>query len=179
MPKAPSSDLKRLRAALETNSPPAIRQQCRRMAVIGCGRCDECDLLLELFPFASLCLIDADPTAIADLMRRYAAPTRVCPILGDARQLKSIAPGPYDFTLIRHPDLDAQREVWDTVFSAAVRQMAVHSLLVVCTYTAAEAEGARQIARALPLKETGPAEMLDAPVALAGNDRYILLYVRT
>lgn len=146
---------------------------------IGCGRCDELSLLVELFPQATLTLIDNDPASIGYLKKLCGSGMpQVKVVLADARALDRAARGPHDLALIRHPDLDAQPDVWDTVIHLAVNELAAGAALVVTTYSTAEAETVRRSLALLPVRELAAQPFVEIPVALAGNDRYILSWVR-
>jgi SAM-dependent methyltransferase len=175
----PRSNLRRLRAALEHYFGAQARDRVRSIVDIGCGRCDELGLLLELFPRAVLALVDSDPASIHYLERENTGiGARVRLRLADARELDRFAPGPFDLAIIRHPDLDARPGVWDTVIRVTVDQVADGGTLLVSSYSVGEAEAVRRIARAQRLTDVTNQHLIGMPVALNGGDRYILVYIK-
>jgi hypothetical protein len=172
----PKADLSRLRVAFERGLTTHFRETCQSIVDIGCGRCEECNLLLELFPGAGVTLIEIDETCAQELKRLGAKyPGRVVPVMGDALDPASMSAGPFQLAIIRHPDVQAAPAVWRQIVDTTINQIAVSGYLIVTTYTAAESEITRRFLQRKDCRDVAMKDMGCSPVALAGNDRYIMI----
>lgn len=99
--------LQRLRPWLPLTAP-------LRLVDIGCGTAEEVGELLGWGCFSDLLGVDLDETAV-DLAR--ARWPRVAFLCADATDLLAAHRGAFDVVLIRRPDLFAQPESWQRVFS--------------------------------------------------------------
>lgn len=180
MQPRPMTDIRRLEYAIRRSLGEDFRLHCQAIVNVGCGYCDEGDALLELFPGATLTLVDVDRACIDELERRlsFGSIGRLRLVWGDASRLAEIAPGPYDFAIIRHPDLRAKRPLWVQVFGAVWDQVRVGGTILTAAFSVDEAEIARDILQNLPGGAFSTDWLGAPPVALAGNDRYILLWVK-
>jgi spermidine synthase len=172
-------DLARFFDALQRLYPPEARDGVEEMLVAGPGRYEACADLLSLFPQARLTAIDVDEgaiEAIRDTLVEYG--DRVRAVVGDVADVSAIAPGPYDLVIVRHPDVARRMEAWQEGIAACVADVRPGGLLVVTCYSLPEASFVDGVMQVLPATLRPGSPYTPAPVALQGNDRYILAYER-
>lgn len=173
-------DLSRFLDALLRLYPAATRANVRAILIPGVGQCIECGEILKLFPSAHLTLLDLDMEALAQAQATTASFVgRVQIVVGDIGNIAQLAPGPYDLVVIRHPDVDRHPASWRAGLRACSRELAADGLLVATAYSTAEAAFIEQTMQTLPMIERREILFSAIPVALAGNDRYILVYGKT
>jgi spermidine synthase len=173
----PIVDLTRFFDALQRLYPAGTRDQVRELLIVGPGRYEVCVDLLTLFPRSRLTAIDINPAVIehlADRLSEYGE--RVHTVTGNAADLPEAAPGPYNLVVIRHPDVARASETWQKAITACASEMSAGGMLVVTTYSLPEASFVDRAAEALPLTMRSGSPYTAIPVALQGNDRYILAY---
>ena len=170
-------DLHRFFDALHCLYPPDERDRIQGILAVGADRCEPCSRLLTLFPNSRLTVIDLDEEAIASAGARLTNHANRLRILaGNAGDLPELAPGPYDLVIIRHPDIDKHPAGWASALAACVAQLKVGGLLLVTTYSLPEASLINRVLEASPVVLRTGSPYTIVPVALKGNDRYILLY---
>lgn len=156
--------LPRLRAALRAllPDPTAVRWALDA----GCGAFPTARTLEELFPAAVLLGIDRDPFAL-----RGKPSLRL--IVGDVARLPLARSVRFDLILIRHPDVDRHRQVWQQACLLLPGWLRPGGRVLVSCYAAHEVEAVREMLRAggaLPVTLAGSLP----PVDLSGQDRYLL-----
>ena len=173
------TDLTRFFDALQCLYPPKERDHLQEILVVGAGQCEPCVKLLTLFPNARLTAIDLDETAIAkSRIALVDHADRVRILVGDAANSSELAPGPYDLIIVRHPDVGKRPANWEAVLAAGVARLRVGGMLVATTYSLPEASFIERVMDSLPVAIHSGKPYTFAPVALQGNDRYILVYKR-
>jgi spermidine synthase len=171
-------DLTRFFDALSRLYGDTVRPQIKHILIVGPGYpCQPCEKLLDMFPHAHLDLVEVDQEAAGKL--RQLASERMSVLQSDAANLSHIAPGPYDLILIRHPDIARNPAGWEAAFAACVAHIQPDSLLVTSVYSHTEANYIYQIMEQLPVSMLSGSPYTAVPVALKGNDRYILVYQLT
>ncbi len=168
-------DLSRFYDALTRLYTDSAYSQVKHILIVGPGYpCQPCDRLLDIFPHAHLTLIELDQEAAEKL--RQIEGERITVHQGDAANLSDIAPGPYDLILVRHPDIARNPPGWEAAFGACVAHMLPDGFLVASVYSHTEASYVHQIMEHLPVGMVKGSPYTAVPVALKGNDRYILIY---
>lgn len=169
-----TDDLTRFYDALTRLYSGPARSQVKHILIVGPGYpCQPRDSLLDIFPHARLSLVELDWEAVEKL--RQVGAERITVLQGDAANLSDIAPGPYDLILIRHPDIARNPPGWEAAFAACVAHMQPDSLLITSVYSHTEASYVHQVMKQLPVSMVEGSPYTAVPVALKGNDRYILV----
>lgn len=173
-------DLTRFFDALQKLYPPEARAQVQEMLIAGPGRSEACADLLSLFPQARLTAVDVDEGAIEAIeaaLVEYG--DRVRAVCGDVADVSAIAPGPYDLVIVRHPDVARRMEAWQEGIAACIEETKPGGMLVITCYSLPEASFVDGVMQALPATLRSGSPYTPAPVALQGNDRYILAYEKS
>lgn len=172
-------DLTRFFDALQRAYPEESRASVARVLVIGPSYAAAMIDLLALFPEAHLTLIDADQQVIEQITPELSEYTdRVRLEAGNAVQLPELAPGPYDLAIIRHPDVSRRPDTWGQVITASAGELAPGGTMIFTAYSLPEASFIDQVLQTLSLPMRDGSPYSPVPVALQGNDRYILIYDR-
>lgn len=171
------TDLARFLSVFDLPYLQRSRQSRTQVAAIGCGYGEECLVLLRLLPHAIVTAIERDPDRIEHL-RRAAAPygLRMRVIHANAAQSDAWAGLEIDLVIVRHPNILWVPANWMSVFCAGLQHLGGHGVLMVTLYSLAEAETVRAYMEQLNCISVAGAPYSRTPVALAGNDRYILIY---
>ena len=171
------ADLDRFLDAVRYLTVGRPREAIEKVLIAGCGFCDECGALAEMFPSAVVTAIDI----LESNTRRTVAMTaeisdRVTAIQGNLAWLRKIAPGPYDLIVVRHPNLDEGTKNWRDSLKACIHELSAEGLMIISIYSLMEATTANQLVKAAGASLRVGSPYTSKPVALQGNDRYILAY---
>lgn len=162
---------------------PAGRDAIQSILVVGTGSSAAvCRGLLSLFPGARLTAIDPDREALADLV----AATLAGAPSEDALRLQTVtsvlidlpdhAPSPYGLMIVRHPVITASRAAWGAALRACVHELGEGSTLIVTTESLPDAAFVDALMGSLSLAMLPGSPYTSVPVALTGEDQYILVY---
>jgi 16S rRNA G1207 methylase RsmC len=149
------------------------REQIRAILDAGSGQCNECIELLQLFPNATLTILDIDQEVLECIPAINTEVSRVSVIVGSIHKIEELAPGSYDMVIVRNPDIDRNRVIWELGFHAITRVLESNGLLIITVYSLHEMEDIEGILYSTNL-DLMPVQVV-TPVALLGNDRYILV----
>jgi SAM-dependent methyltransferase len=140
-----------------------------RLLNVGCGVFPSARLVRDVLPAWALYGLDLDGTALRRA-RRDTPSLRL--VQADAKDLPGLLRARFGLVVVRHPDVH-RRPAWCRIVPRLPALLAPGGLLLITLYAPEEVD----TVRALNLP---PARLLDesalAPSALAGHDRYALVF---
>jgi hypothetical protein len=168
-------DLERFTDALDCICPAECRSDVTQVLDAGCGLCPELPALMEMFPRATLALIDRDASSLGQIGQGSYA-NRVKAVHLNARDIAYNVQEWLDLIILRHPDVSRSPGDWGVGIHSMAMLMSAKGLLLMTTYALDEACFVDSCAADAGLKRVAGAPYTAIPVALAGNDRYIQAY---
>jgi SAM-dependent methyltransferase len=135
---------------------------------IGCGANAAANVLHDLLPGWTFYGIDIDHDALKHAQVGFPAQYL---IQADARTLPGLFRACFGLIVLRHPDLYRHRAAWKQIIPVLPALLAPGGSLLIALYAPEEVE----LIRGLPLPPPYPLNGL-APVNLAGQDRYLLVF---
>jgi hypothetical protein len=148
------------------------RTNLNRLLIVGPGTSEPIDRFLELFPQASLTLIEVDHEALTKLTEKWGTNDRIS-IFNAAADALSLH---FDLAVIRHPDVARFSERWQSTFATVIESLTDSGLLAVSAYSLPEATFINQAVSAQPVDLLSGSPYSPLSVDLQGNDRYILIF---
>lgn len=146
-----------------------------RVLELGCG--DRLELgawIVQQNPTAQYIGLDRDIAALRRARHTFGMESALHLLCADCRHVP--LHGVFDLLAIRHPNVDGNRIMWQGALVQSRLWLAAGGCLLVTTYHAPEAAQVHQWLTVTPLESCSlPAYEL-APVALTGQDRYVLCY---
>jgi hypothetical protein len=161
--------------ALTWASSRAIRN-FERILIIGPGITDPIDNLQEMYPSSEIVVVEIEGKAVRQLERRFKGVDGLHVVKGDACLLSDFAPGLYDLTIIRHPDVARFSERWAAALASSVDALKQRGLLLVTCYSLPEVAFVNTVLREKAVFSYTGSLYTTVPIDLQGNDRYILIF---
>jgi len=147
-----------------------------RILIVGPGDTDPVENIHSICPASEIVLVEVEGRLVHQLETRYRGIDALRIIKGDVSLLSDLAPGPYDLTIIRHPDVARFNERWAAALDSSVAALRQGGLLMVTCYSLPEMAFINKVLHEKPVSLHAGSPYTTVPVDLQGNDRYILIF---
>lgn len=160
--------------ALQNLTELVSRNDLPQVLVIGPGTTDPIECITTTLTPTRLVLIELDLQAVKWLHQHWSE-SGIKIVHGDAAALTSLAPGPYDLVIVRHPNIERFPERWTAVFSAVKLNLREDGLLLLSAYSLAEVSALKTCLAKVGIDLEYSPQLTNQPLDLQGNDHYLLL----